>query len=275
MIELRPILFIVGILLAVLALTMLLPALADLAAGHPDWKVFVSVALLTLFPGGALAFANRGPVAGITVRQAFLLTTVAWIVIAAFAAIPFVVSELELDYTDAFFEAMSGITTTGSTVIAGLDAAPPGILLWRALLQWLGGVGIIVMAIAILPMLRVGGMQLFRMESSDASEKVLPRATQIAAATIVVYVALTMVCASALWIAGMSAFEAVAVKASRSKRGFVARRYGQFPPRRQVKNGSSEGWRRNHLSRTAVAAAEVVAPRFNATGSGRPIAPPS
>ena len=118
--------------------------------------------------------------------------------------------ELSLSYTDAFFEAMSGLTTTGSTVITGLDDAPPGILIWRAILQWLGGVGIIVTAIAVLPLLRVGGMQLFRMESSEQADKALPRAAQIAAAMTVAYLILTVACSAALWIAGMSVFDAIA-----------------------------------------------------------------
>ena len=189
---------------------MWLPAIADAVAGHPDWKIFLGSSLVTMFTGLGLTFANRSPVTSLSARQAFVLTTLAWTVIAAFGAIPFALSELGLDYTDAFFEAMSGITTTGSTVITGLDDAPPGILLWRALLQWLGGIGIIVMAIVILPVLRVGGMQLFRMESSDSAEKVLPRVAQIAAAIGAIYLGITLVCLVALWSAGMTAFEALA-----------------------------------------------------------------
>ena len=210
-IDLRPILFVLGLLLSVLAATMMLPAIADLASAHSDWQVFAASAALTLFVGVALTISARGGHTGdLTVRQAFLLTTLAWVFIAAFAALPMAFSEMELSYTDAFFESMSGITTTGSTVIVGLDSAPPGILLWRALLQWLGGIGIIVMALSVLPMLRVGGMQLFRMESSDTSEKVLPAAAQIAAAIALIYAALTMTCAVAYAIAGMDWFDAVA-----------------------------------------------------------------
>jgi trk system potassium uptake protein TrkH len=208
-IDIRPVLFLVGVMLAVLGIAMWLPAFADLAEGHPDWRVFLASSVLTVFLGVGLALANRVPVSVLTARQAFLLTTAAWVVIAAFGAIPLAISGLGLGYTDAFFESMSGITTTGSTVIVGLDQAPPGVLLWRGLLQWLGGIGIIVMAIAILPMLRVGGMQLFRMESSDTSEKVLPRAAQIAAATGFIYVALTAICVLSLWGAGMTGLEAL------------------------------------------------------------------
>ena len=131
-----------------------------------DWQVFALAAAFTLLIGVMLMLTARSRSRSLNPRQAFILTTLSWMIIPAFGALPFTFSELELSYTDAFFEAMSGITTTGSTVLTDLDLAPPGILLWRALLQWLGGVGIIAMAIAILPMLQVGGMQLFRTESS-------------------------------------------------------------------------------------------------------------
>ena len=207
--DFRPVLFVVGILLITLALAMALPAIADGVAGDPDWQVFLASSVFTLFIGTCLVLSNRMREPRLTVRQAFVLTTVSWIVVAAFAALPFAFCELELTYTDAYFEAMSGLTTTGSTVIVGLDQAPPGILLWRALLQWLGGIGIIVTAIAILPMLRVGGMQLFHTESSDSSEKVLPRAAQLAGAIGLVYLALTLSNGIAYWAAGMTPFEAV------------------------------------------------------------------
>jgi trk system potassium uptake protein TrkH len=208
--ELRPILFVLGVLLSVLAAAMLVPAAVDAAVGNPDWQVFMASAAVTLFAGVALAITSRGGDTNIGTRQAFILTAASWVVIAAFAALPFAFSELELSYTDAFFESMSGITTTGSTVIVGLDFAPPGLLLWRALLQWLGGIGIIVMALSVLPMLRVGGMQLFRMESSDKSDKVLPRAAQIATAIGLIYAALTLICAAFYALSGMSWFDAVA-----------------------------------------------------------------
>ena len=207
--DFRPVLFVVGILLITLSLAMALPAIADGVAGDPNWRVFLASSVFTLFIGACLVLSNRMREPRLTVRQAFVLTTVSWIVVAAFAALPFAFSALELSYTDAYFEAMSGLTTTGSTVIVGLDRAPPGILLWRALLQWLGGIGIIVTAIAILPMLRVGGMQLFQTESSDSSEKVLPRAAQLAGAIGLVYLALTLSNGIAYWAAGMTPFEAV------------------------------------------------------------------
>ncbi|MBT3789408.1 MAG: TrkH family potassium uptake protein [Alphaproteobacteria bacterium] len=193
-----------------LGMAMLVPAIADAATDNPDWAVFLASAFVTLFVGGTLILTTRAKFSNLVVRQAFILTTAAWVALAAFGALPFAFSNLGLSYTDAFFEAMSGITTTGSTVITGLDTAPPGILLWRALLQWLGGIGIIVMAISILPLLQVGGMQLFRMESSDSSDKAFPRVAQISAATAIIYTILTLVCAVAMWGAGMTPFEAAA-----------------------------------------------------------------
>ena len=197
MMDYRPIFLVIGILLCALALSMIVPAVVDAFAGNPDWQIFAISSGVTLFIGGAMTLTSRAASQRFSVRQAFVMTTFSWIALTLFACIPFVFSELQLSFTDAFFEAMSGITTTGSTVITGLDGVPPGILLWRALLQWLGGIGIIVMAIAVFPMLRVGGMQLFRMESSDPSEKALPRAAEIASAISLIYLGLTFLCAIA------------------------------------------------------------------------------
>ena len=195
--------------MSTLAVAMCLPAIFDLIIGNPNWQVFLLAAALTLFIGIMLVLMTRDNVRKISIRQAFVLTTIVWVVIPSFAALPLAFADLQLSYTDAFFEAMSGLTTTGSTVMLGLDSTPPGILLWRALLQWLGGIGIIAMAIVILPLLQVGGMQLFRMESSDTSDKVMPRTTQIVTYISVLYVALTVLCAVLYWAGGMSGFDAV------------------------------------------------------------------
>jgi trk system potassium uptake protein TrkH len=160
MMDLRPVLFVIGILLSILAVAMVIPAVFDFAAGHADWQVFALAAAVTLFVGVALTLTTRVGRARFSLRQAFVMTNLAWLVTAVFGALPFAFSGLEMSPTDAFFESMSGVTTTGATVITGLDLAPPGILLWRAILQWLGGIGIIVMAVAVMPILQVGGMQL-------------------------------------------------------------------------------------------------------------------
>ncbi len=209
MVDFRPILFVIGALLSVLAIAMVIPAAVDAANGNKDWQVFAAACAVTLFVGVSLVLTMRSGWSGFSVRQGFLLVTLAWLVIAVFGALPFAFSELQLTATDAFFEAMSGVTTTGATVIVGLDAAPPGILLWRAILQWLGGIGIIVMAVAVLPVLRVGGMQLFRVEAFE-TDKVLPRAAQLAAEISIAYFFLTLAAALLFWSLGMNGFDAVA-----------------------------------------------------------------
>ncbi|MBL8700948.1 MAG: TrkH family potassium uptake protein [Alphaproteobacteria bacterium] len=196
-------------MLTILAATMAIPAMADIIVGNPDWRIFIAAASVTAFVGIALTLAARTEIASFSLRQAFLLTSLSWVVVAAFGALPFAFSRLNLSYADAYFETMSGLTTTGSTVIVGLDKAPAGVLLWRGLLSLIGGVGIIALAIAVLPLLRVGGMQLFRLESSDKSEKVLPRAGQIVIGIGTAYLLLNFACALSYWIAGMDGFDAV------------------------------------------------------------------
>ncbi len=209
MIDLRPILLVTGVLLATLGCAMMIPALYDLTVGNEDWLIFAASSIVTLFVGVSLAFANRGRTENFSIKQAFLLTNILWLSLTAFGALPFAWSHLNISYTDAFFESMSGITTTGATILTDLDKVPPGILLWRALLQWLGGLGIIVMAISLLPILQVGGMQLFRVEGFETEGKFMPRATQIAGSLSVLYLAITTICAVAYYLAGMSVFDAV------------------------------------------------------------------
>lgn len=207
-IDFRPVTLIIGWLLLVLSGGMILPLVVDLYVGNPDWQVFAIAAGLGFFTGGALVLTSRAGNFAFSLRQAFLVTNLAWMVLPAFAALPLWLAGLS--YTDAFFEAMSGITTTGATVMTGLDMAPPGLLLWRSVLQWLGGLGIIIMALTILPMLRVGGMQMFRVEAFEAQEKILPRATQLAGALVGLYVLMTFFTAFLLWLAGMSGFDSLA-----------------------------------------------------------------
>lgn len=209
MLDIRPVLMVIGILLMILGVAMLVPAAVDVSEGNPDWLVFFTSSMATLFIGACLYIANRGMQTGLSIRQAFLVTTLSWVFLAGFGALPLHLSELNMSFTDAYFEAMSGLTTTGSTVLTGLDTMPPGILLWRSILQWLGGVGIVVMAVAVLPMLQIGGMQFFKTEAFDTSEKILPRATQISGSLITVYLVLTFFCAFAYFAAGMSLFDAI------------------------------------------------------------------
>ncbi|MEX0318402.1 MAG: TrkH family potassium uptake protein [Ruegeria sp.] len=209
MLDLRPVGYVIGLLVAILGAAMFLPMLADLAEGRGEWHVFLESAVITILTGGILALScANGVRAGLTIQQTFLLTTGVWLALPFFGALPFVFGETELRFVDAFFEAMSGLTTTGSTVIGGLDELPRGLLLWRGLLQWLGGIGIIVVAMVFLPELRVGGMQIFRSEGFDTFGKILPRATEISSRISGVYITLTMICALCYAASGMSAFDA-------------------------------------------------------------------
>ncbi|MGE0231867.1 MAG: TrkH family potassium uptake protein [Flavobacteriaceae bacterium] len=201
---------IIGLVVMTVGIAMLVPAAVDMRAGNPDWQVFVVAGFVTILMGGLSWLATRKAAARLEVREAFLLTTLTWIILAAFGCLPFYFSSLKLSFADAYFEAMSGMTTTGSTTIVGLDGAPPGILLWRAILQWIGGVGIIVIALAVMPGLRVGGMQLLQTESSDRSEKILPRVSAMAGSIVAIYCTLTFACLVAYWLAGMTPFEALA-----------------------------------------------------------------
>ncbi|WP_029013635.1 TrkH family potassium uptake protein [Niveispirillum irakense] len=207
--DVRPIFYVIGALLSVLALAMAVPLVADLVAGSDDWRVFAVSSALTLFFGVLLILTNRTGRIVLSLRQTFILTTASWVVVCLFAALPFMFSANGLSFSAAYFEAMSGLTTTGASAYAVVSTLPPGLLLWRSLLVWLGGIGIVGMGIVILPFLRVGGMQLFRSESSDKSDKVVPRAADMALGFGWVYLALTFVCIIALRAAGMPMFDAI------------------------------------------------------------------
>ncbi|MBN67058.1 MAG: potassium transporter TrkH [Rickettsiales bacterium] len=208
-VSLRPILLVNGILLSVMSVVMLLPMAVDLINENPDWVVFLSSSFITAFIGVILYLSNRGYKGSLNLRQAFLFTTTSYFTVSVFAAIPLYLSSSNIDFTDAWFEATSGITSTGASVLSGLDLMPPGVLLWRSLLNAMGGIGIVVLALAVLPMLRIGGMQLFRTESSDKMEKILPRTTQIALVITLVFLLLVFVCAFGYGVAGMSSFDAI------------------------------------------------------------------
>jgi trk system potassium uptake protein len=208
--DLRLVLFIVGVLLLGLAAAMLLPALVDSIDGSPDWRAFLTALAITAAVGGVLVLGFRQPApAGLSVRAGFLLTVLAAIALALFAALPFMLAGVRLGFADAAFEAMSGLTTTGATVLTHLDQQSRGLLLWRALLHLGGGLGAIFMAVAILPVLRVGGMQLFRTESSDRLERIRPRVSQVSVLLVAIYLGLTALCALALLATGMDGFDAI------------------------------------------------------------------
>ncbi len=198
-------------MLVVFSALMLLPV--ALAFGyHDDARYAYNEAFfITLLTGAALCFATRGERRELEIRDGFLLVTLVWAILPLFGALPFLVYFDNLGFTDAYFEALSGLTTTGATVLDGLDQLPPSINFWRALLQWLGGMGIIVLAVAILPLLRVGGRQIYRAETPGPMKdvKLTPRITESAKGLWLVYAAITLACVLSYRLAGMSWFDAV------------------------------------------------------------------
>ena len=205
----KTVFFAIGVLLITLGVFMLIPFFVQFIYDERN-GTFLSSASITIFIGILLVLTNLEENKKLNLQQAFLLTTLSWLSIAIFGCIPFLLSNLNLSIVDAFFESMSGITTTGSTIITNLDNAPKSILIWRAILQWLGGIGVIVMAITVLPLLNVGGMQLFRMESSDTTEKILPRTREVTIIISVIYLTLTFACGAAYWLVGMNIFDSIA-----------------------------------------------------------------
>ncbi|MGI9390067.1 MAG: TrkH family potassium uptake protein [Boseongicola sp.] len=210
MIDLRPVGYVIGLLVAALGAAMVVPLVVDALDGNGHADAFLQSSILTVVIGGLMALACANGVGQrLTIQQTFLLTTGVWLALPIFGAIPFAQGATEASITDAFFEAMSGLTTTGSTVLSGLEELPPGLLLWRSMLQWFGGIGIIVVAMVFLPELRVGGMQIFRSEAFDTVGKVLPRAAEIASRISIVYLSLTVFCATGYFATGMGLFDAV------------------------------------------------------------------
>lgn len=208
MLDLRPVGYVIGLLIAALGATMFFPMLIDIAEGSTNWAAFLEAAIITITIGGLIALAcANGVKEHLTIQQTFLLTTGVWVALPLFGAIPFATGATDAGLVDAIFEAMSGLTTTGSTVFSGLEELPKGLLFWRGLLQWFGGIGIIVVAMVFLPELRVGGMQIFRSEGFDTFGKILPRATEISSRISVVYFGLTIACAFTYVGFGMSPFD--------------------------------------------------------------------
>ncbi|ATH82726.1 potassium transporter TrkH [Ectopseudomonas mendocina] len=206
---LRIIGFIIGIFLITLAVSMVIPMLTLLVFEHPeDLNAFLWSSMITLIIGLLLVVPGRPENLKLRPRDMYLLTTCSWLVVCLFAAMPMMLLH-HISFTDAFFETMSGVTTTGSTVLSGLDDASPALLIWRSMLQWLGGIGFIAMAVAILPLLRVGGMRLFQTESSDWGEKVMPRSHMAAKYIVFVYLTFTILGVIAYWLSGMNWFDAI------------------------------------------------------------------
>ena len=204
----KTVFFTLGILQIILGIFMLIPIIVQFFFNELD-SSFLGASIVTIIFGILFSLSNLDHDKKLNLQQAFLLTALSWLNIAIFGSLPFVFSNVNFSFTNAFFESMSGITTTGSTIISNLEIMPKGILLWRAILQWLGGIGIIVMAITLMPIMNVGGMQLFKISSNDTSEKILPKSKEIALRLIYIYSILTFLCAVSYKILGMNIFDSI------------------------------------------------------------------
>lgn len=203
----QPILMICGYFISVLGIAMLFPALLDMYYSGMNWSIFLSSSIVTMFIGLSLFLANKGKIKDISIQQAYLLTVLSWVSVVLLASLPFVF--YGTSWPDALFEAASGVSTTGASIYSDVESLPRSILLWRALLSGMGGVGIVIFAIAMLPFLGIGGMQIFQRENSDVNEKFMPKISYIARRIIGVYLLLMIICAISLKSAGMNWFDAV------------------------------------------------------------------
>ena len=204
----KTVFFTLGVLQIILGIFMIIPIIIQNVYGEFD-SSFVIASIITLVFGILFVISNLDYDKKINLHQAFLLTSLSWITIAIFGALPLFFSKLNLSFTDSFFESMSGITTTGSTIITNLEGTPKSILLWRALLQWLGGIGIIVMAITLMPIMNVGGMLLFKVLNTDSTNEILPSSKEISIKLIFIYTILTLLCAFSYKVFGMNVFDSL------------------------------------------------------------------
>ena len=204
----KTVFFTLGILQIILGIFMLIPLIVQFFYNEID-SSFFGASIVTIIFGTLFFLSNLDHDKKLNLQQAFLLTALSWLSVAIFGSLPFVFSTIEFSFTNAFFESMSGITTTGSTIISDLESIPKGILFWRAILQWLGGIGIIVMAITLMPIMNVGGMQLFKISNNDSSEKILPKSKEIALRLIYIYSGLTALCAVSYKLLGMNIFDSL------------------------------------------------------------------
>ena len=204
----KTVFFTLGILLIILGVAMIVPVAFQLIYGEFD-STFIISSIITITFGILFFLSNIDHLKSINTQQAFLLTALSWLAIATFGSLPFFFSKLNLSITDSFFESMSGITTTGATILSNIESSPKGILVWRSMLQWLGGIGVILMAITLMPIMNIGGMQLLKISSYDTSEKILPKSKEISLRLITVYISLTFLCAFFYKIFGMNTFDSL------------------------------------------------------------------
>ena len=209
MLNLKPIALVLGTVICAVGFLLFIPMFTEIIYKTESWQAYAVPILLYLIVGGSLVIINKNIELKISIKEAFIITVLSWILLAILCAVPFVYTQSGLDIVDAFFESMSGITTTGATILQNLDELPKGILIWRSLLQWLGGIGIVVIALFILPFLRIGGMQLFHLEGDDPYEKFLPKISSVISKIFIIYVSLTFILFGLYFVNGMSIFDAI------------------------------------------------------------------
>ena len=210
MFNIKPVALVGGTIVCAVGFLLFIPLITELIYQTESWQSYTVPILLYLIVGGSLVITNRNIELKISIKEAFIITVLSWVLLAFLCAIPFIYTQLKLSIIDALFESMSGITTTGATVLNNLDELPKGILIWRALLQWLGGIGIVVIALVILPFLRIGGMQLFHLEGDDPYDKFLPKISSVVTKIVIVYTVLTALLMTLYFINGMTLFDAIA-----------------------------------------------------------------
>jgi trk system potassium uptake protein TrkH len=210
MFNFKPIALVGGTVICAVGFLLFIPLVTEVIYQTESWQSYAVPILLYLIVGGSLVITNRNVELKISTKEAFIITSLSWILLSVLCAVPFIYTQTNLSVVDSIFESMSGITTTGSTILHNLDELPKGILIWRALLQWLGGIGIVVIALVILPFLRIGGMQLFHLEGDDPYEKFLPKISSVVSKIIITYVVLTLILIILYFLNGMILFDAVA-----------------------------------------------------------------
>ena len=206
--NLNPVIFIMSVMFILLSIFMTLPVLLLVTSESPNAMAFAESAAICFGTGLLGILATYRQARDLKPRYMFVLTVSSWFIIALLSSLPFYLSDLGLTLGEAFFEGTSGITTTGATVLTGLDTMDQDLLLWRSVLQWIGGIGIIGMFVAVLPFLRVGGMRLFATESSEWTDKALPRMKTLSRGLLLVYVAFSVLAVTTYWLSGMSLFDA-------------------------------------------------------------------
>ncbi len=209
MFNLKPIALVSGTVICAVGFFLFIPLVTELIYKTETWQSYAVPILLYLIVGGSLVITNRNVDLKITLKEAFVITVLSWLLMTFLCAVPFLYTEVNLGIVDALFESMSGVTTTGATTLNNLDLLPKGILIWRAFLQWLGGIGIVVIALFILPFLRIGGMQLFHLEGDDPYDKSLPKISSIIKKIFFIYLILTILLIFFYYIFGMSLFDAI------------------------------------------------------------------